>query len=399
VTQPSDQPTYPASTPPASPSQSSAPPGAPAGEQRDPVKFTAPYRELGALVLVLSTAALLLLAFINLFVVFDNFANGFGARADAGFGDFIGLVSIFFPLGAVLLVTHIKPATPRARTITLIALIDYAVAALFGIVCLFAGFIHVLDDQFGPGFRGAFIGLLSRLVLLAVFAFAAFLVLQVWQGAYLVPKPVAPAYPGYGQPGYGQPGYGQPGYGQPGYGQPGYGQPAYGQPGYGQPGYGQPGYGQPGYGQPGYGQPAAGQPAAGQSAYGQPAYGQPAAGQPAYGQPGYGQPGYAAPAGYQTSYSTPAGYQPSGAPASSPPLGSPYPGYPAAAEPAPVADPASAPPASAPPAAWPSPAETQVVAPAPDDEGYDRTQVIPPMPDKSAGGTPRPGEEPTQRWG
>jgi hypothetical protein len=302
---------------------------------------------------VLSTAALLLLAFIDLFVVFDNFASGFGVRADGDFGSFIGLIPIFFPLGAVLLVTHIKPATPRARTITMVALIDYAFAGLFGIVCLFAGFIHVLGDQFGGGFRPAFIALLSRLVLLAVFGLAAFLVWQVWQGAYAVPKPVAPAYPAPGAP------YGQPGYPSP------YGQPVPGQPGYGQPGYGQP------YGQPGYGQPAGG---------------------PAYGQPGYGQP-----AGYQPGYPAPAGYQPAGAPASSPPLGAPYPSYPTQpAESAPSAAP------SAPQQAqgWPGAGETPLATPAGSDEGYDRTQVIPPtsgnQPDS---GTGTSGEEPTQRWG
>lgn len=357
MTQPSDQSPYPASTPPATPGPSPAPPGAAAGEQRDATKFTAPYRELAALVLVLSAAALLLLGFIDLFLVFQGFSAGFGTRADGDFGSFIGLVSIFFPLGAVLLVTHIKPATQRARVITMTALIDYAFGGLFGIVCLFAGFIHVLGDQFGGGFRPAFLGLLGRLVLLAVFALAAFLVWQVWQGAYAVPKPVPQAYPMAGQP-YGQPGYGQP-YGQQG---------------------GQPGYGQPGYGQPAYGQPAPGQP-----------YGQPAPGQ-TYGQPGYGQPG-----GYQPSYPAPAGYQPTGAPSSAPPLGTPYGSYPTPpAEPAPGSAPPT-PEQSAP--AWPAAGEAPTTPPSGADEGYDRTQVIPPTSGNQPEGGPAGSGEETQRWG
>ncbi|GAA5195163.1 hypothetical protein GCM10023322_61240 [Rugosimonospora acidiphila] len=353
---------------------------------------------------MLSTAALLLLGLIDLFVVIHGFAHDFTLRADSDFSDFIGLVPIFFPLGAVLLATHIKPATRRARTVTLIALIDYAVAGLFGIVCLFAGFVYVLGDQFGGGFRPAFIELLEHLVLLAVFGFAAFLTWQVWQGAYSVPKPAAAPYPPQGY------GYGQPGYGQP-YGQPAAGQPAYGQPGYGQPGYGQPGYGQPAPGQPGYGQPGGVQPAG-----------------PAFGQPPYGQPGYAQPGGYQPAYPAPGGYQPATAPSSAPPLGGQYPSYSApSTEPAP----ASAPPATGGEASthagWPGPGDATVASPVPptpaptaspfapasatpaatsgaaavpsEDEGHDKTQVIPPMGGEGTeGSTGGSGEEPTQRW-
>lgn len=227
MSQPADPSFYPASTPPGAPAQAPAPAQP---EEKDAVRFTAPYRELAALVLIGAASALLLLTFVDLFVVFSGFSAFFGLRADIDFDRFVSPLTIALPIGAVLLATHVKPVAKQARLITLVALIDYGVAALFGIITLFAGFIHVLQGQFGaPGsFRDAFVGLLSRLVMLALLAFAAFIVWRVWQGVYVVPRP-APVPPhgyGYGY-GYGQPGgynpYGQPG-GYGGY-QQGYQQP------------------------------------------------------------------------------------------------------------------------------------------------------------------------------
>jgi hypothetical protein len=250
-------------------------------------QFTLPLREIAALVLLGATALLLLVAVIELLFPGD-LRGGFTDRAAASFDNFIGLDRIAFPLLAVLLATHIRPTVGRARLITLVALVEYAVAAFFGVIFgLLIGFANTAGDSA----RNAFEGLLVHVAYTGVLAIAGYAVYRVWQGMYHVPKPTNP--PGtYGQPaGYGQQGgygttYGQQagyggGYGQPGqapYGQPGqYGQPApgtYGQPsappygdqtqaypqGYGQPGYGQQeypsGYGQqgypPGYGQPGY---------------------------------------------------------------------------------------------------------------------------------------------------
>jgi hypothetical protein len=376
VTQPADPSFYPAGTPASGSPASGAPAEAPAAAQsseKDAVQFTAPYRELAALILVGAASVLLFLAFVDLFVQFSGWASEFGNRADRDFDGFVGLLTIVLPLGAVLLATHVKPVVKQAKLITLVALIDYGVAALFGIITLFASFIHGVQGQFGQSgsFRDSFIVLLARLVMLGLLAFAAFLVWRVWQGVYAVPRPAPQSY-GYGQPGvYGQPG----GYGQPGvYGQPG--QP--GQPGYGQPG--QPGvYGQPG--QPGYG------------AYGQPGYGQPGYGQPAGYQPGY-PGGYQAPGGSPAAPGTPA------APASTPPATSPYQSYPPAGQYG-AGSPGS--PAWTTPAGTPGPGEPP--AGNGPETGYDRTQVIPPADDRREGERPPSSESgqepngPTQRWG
>ena len=205
------------------------------GGEKSANQFTMPLREIAALVLLGATALLLLVAVIRLLIPGDARPD-FLDRASGSFYDFIGLDRILFPFLAVLLATHLRPAVGRARVITLVALIEYGVAAFFG-----AG----------------------------VLAIAAYAVFRIWQGVYYVPKPKP--QPGmYGQPtqptqpgGYGQYGYGQQPYGPPPgqqqpYGQPGYGDQTQAYPqGYGQQPYGQqPGYPPQGYGQqPGYGQP------------------------------------------------------------------------------------------------------------------------------------------------
>jgi hypothetical protein len=288
-------------------------PETPPSEEKSAGQFTKPLREPAALVLLGVTAVLIFAALLNLIPVGSG--PDFVDLAARSFDSFVNVATVGFPLLAVLLVTHIEPRTPRAKLITVVALVELAVAAVFGF--LFGTVILLYRDVIqgdGPGFKSTFVSLLIALAFLVVLAVAAFAVYKVWRGLFYVPRPAAPAPQAgvYGQPaGYGQPGYPQQGYpqayGQPQQGYPqGYGQPqAYPQQGYPQQGYPQ-GYGQqPGYAEPTvYGQPTQavpGQPVSGQpagqpvSGGGQPtypaAYGQQ---QPAYGQPqpGYGQPPY-----------------------------------------------------------------------------------------------------------
>jgi hypothetical protein len=209
---------------------------APVGNGKDPATITAPFRELAALILAGAAAVFLVVAFLDLFFVIDGFASLFGVRAEADFPEFVGPWSIGFPLGAVLLATHVKPVVARARLITLGALIEYGVAALFGVITLLATFIHeVSGGPYGSGsIRTGFFNLLDRLVWLGLLAFAGYLVLRIWRGVFSVPRPQAPPQGyGYGGTTYGGTTYGAPGYPQQpaGYGAPGYPQ-QYGQPGY-----------------------------------------------------------------------------------------------------------------------------------------------------------------------
>jgi hypothetical protein len=245
------------------------------GEGRSASHHLRPLRDIAAYVLVAATAVLLFVAVLRLIPG----GNGldFGSRAQDSFYSYVNLATILFPLTAVLLSVNVSPQHPKAQLITIVALAEYAVAAVFAVIFgVLVGLIKIA----GFSVRTAFEELLIRAAWLAVFAVAAYAVFQIWRNLFYTPKPKA--QPGvYGAPQYGAPGAypGQPGYGQPGAPQPGYGQPQYGQPGYGQPP--QPGYGQPGYGP--QGQPPAypsAPPPAGQQAP-PPAWGQPVSAQPA----------------------------------------------------------------------------------------------------------------------
>ncbi|MEV0713586.1 hypothetical protein [Asanoa sp. NPDC050611] len=229
-------------------------PEAGSNEQTSANQITKPWRELIALVLVGANAVLLFVGLIDLLVPYS--ANvGFSSRAGGSFFDFVGIEAIVLPLLAVLLATHLKPPVPRAKLVTQVALAEYAVSAVFGVIALLAWLFGSLVDG---EIRAAFTGLLVRIAYTGIFAAAGFLIYKVWRTLYYVPRPKP--QPGvYGAPtGYPPAGPGPQGQGQGQPGQPGYGAPnAYGQPGYPPP----PAY--PGAA-PGLGGPAApgGQPPA-----------------------------------------------------------------------------------------------------------------------------------------
>jgi len=216
-------------------------------------QFTKPLRELAALVLLGATAVLLFVAILDLIPTgeFESFTG----NAAGSFDNFVNLATIGLPLLAVLLANHVQPVLGRAKVITLVALIEYAVAAFFGVIFgLFIGVVKIADDSVFNALKA----FLVRIALLAVLAIAVYALVRIARGLYYVPKPKP--QPGmYGQPAYGQPGYPQ-GYPQ----QPGYPQQ---QPGYPQP-YGQPtaaypqAYGQPQPGAQPYGAGPAGAPTA-----------------------------------------------------------------------------------------------------------------------------------------
>ncbi|WIM97364.1 hypothetical protein ACTOB_000876 [Actinoplanes oblitus] len=289
-------------------------------------QYLTPLRDLAAYVLVGAPAVFLFTAVISLFK--DGFVGSFGG--------FVNLATLFMPLAAVLLAHVLEPVHPKARLITLAAVVEYAVMGFFGVIfgLLFA---VIKQATFDPG--GAFLSLLAEVAWLAVYGLVAYAMFQIWRGMYTVPKPATP--PGvYGRPQYGTP-YGQP--------------PAYGAP---QPPFpGQPGTPPATYGQPTPPPATYGQPTAAPAAAPAPAAPAPA---PVFPPGTYGQP---AP--------PPSWNQP---PVTTPPVGTATPAS---------APPASAPPASAPPAsAWPASAPPASAPPAPaapavDPAAIDRTTKLP----------------------
>jgi hypothetical protein len=294
-----------------SPPQSGPGDGAPAGQ------YLRPVRDLGAYALVGATALWLLEALIALI---PSGPFEFSTRTESSFGNFINVVTILFPLGAVLLSVLVRPQHPKARLIVLVALIEYAVMAVFGIV--FGLLIGLINLAAHGTARNAFEALLGQLGYLAVLAVAAYATFLIWQHTYGGPRAAHPtAPPGvYGQPPQTPPWNQPPGNpappphgnpapvsSQPMSSQPMSTQPMSTQPMSSQPAPGQPGApAQPPYGAHAAGQPPYGAPDSAPPAYGQPPYGAPDSAPPAYGQPGPGQgPGpstYGTPAPGQHAY-------------------------------------------------------------------------------------------------
>ncbi|WFE33841.1 hypothetical protein [Micromonospora sp. WMMD975] len=217
------------------------------GDAAQASQLTKPLRELAALVLLGANAVLLFVGLLRLLVPVDDYST-FGSRAGSTFYAFVGLEATVLPLLAVLLATHIRPTLAKAKLITLVALIEYGVSAVFGVLTFLIWLLGRLADG---EVLDAFLGLLTRAAWLAIFAVAAYVVFKLWRTLYYVPKPKPqPGVYGQAQPGWPQ----QPGgYPAPG-GYPPAGVPA--QPGHPSAGYPQAGAPpQPGWPQAGpYGQ-------------------------------------------------------------------------------------------------------------------------------------------------
>ena len=290
-----------------------AQPGPTPGEDRPAGQFLRPLRDIAALVAVAAPAVLLFVAVLRL--IPSTVGEDFGSRTQDSFYSFVNVPVIVLPLLAVLLATLIRPVHPRARVITMVALVEYAVAAVFGVVFgIFVGLVRIADFSV----RVAFEELLVRLTWLAIFGVAAYAIFQIWRNLYHVPRAVTP--PGmYGQPQQ----YGPQG--QP-YGPPPHGQQYPPQP-YPTQQFGPQQFGPQQFGSQQFGsQPAPGQQYSAPPAWGQP----PAPAHPVSTQPGSAQPGSAQPA---------SGHWEPGRPASGPqhvpgsPVGEPASGHSGSARP------------------------------------------------------------------
>ncbi|MEU7673377.1 hypothetical protein AB0C42_01000 [Micromonospora taraxaci] len=194
-------------------------------------QLTKPLRELAALALLGANAVFLFVGLLRL--IAPNDYSSFTDRAGSAFYSFIGVEAVALPLLAVLLATHISPVLPKAKLITQVALVEYAVSAFFGTLTMLIWTVGRLAQA---EILDALLGVLTRFAWMVVFAVAAWVVYTVWRAHYYVPRPKQ-------QPGvYGQP---QPGQPHPGWPQQQGGWPAPGQPG-GQQQGGWPSAGQPG---------------------------------------------------------------------------------------------------------------------------------------------------------
>ncbi|MFG1776076.1 hypothetical protein ACGFIR_06010 [Micromonospora sp. NPDC049051] len=304
-------------------------------------QLTKPLRELAAFALLGANAVFLFVALIRLATPTEY--STIGGRAGSAFFAFVGVEAVFLPLLAVLLATHVTPPVGKAKLITQVALGEYVVSALLGGLT----FLFWTVDRLAEGeILDAFLGLLSRVAWLALFAVAAYVVFKIWRTLYYVAKPKP-------QPGV----YGQP---QPGWPQQQGGYPAPGQQVPGQQVPGQPG----GWQAPApYGAPYGQQP--------QPFAGGPQQGSPFAPAPQSAPPAAAAPQSAPPAGPAPQSAPPFGQPQSAPPFGQSY----------------SAPPFGQPPSAEPTqaiprqsvePTGPTEALPRPADDETDRTQRINP---------------------
>ncbi|MET8067849.1 hypothetical protein, partial [Micromonospora sp. NPDC005313] len=179
------------------------------GDAAQASQLIKPLRELAALVLLGANAVLLFVGLLRLLVPVDDYST-FSGRAGSTYFAFIGLEATVLPLLAVLIATVILPVVPKAKLITQVALVEYAVSVVFGALTFLIWLVGRLADG---EVLDAFLGLLTRAAWLAIFGVAAFVVFKIWRTLYYVPKPKAqPGVYGQAQPGWPQ----QPGsYGQP----------------------------------------------------------------------------------------------------------------------------------------------------------------------------------------
>jgi hypothetical protein len=252
-----------------------------AADEKDPTasQYTKPIRLIAAFIL-LGAAALLLLANIIQLVPTDQ--TSFTVRAGSGVSGFLGWATVLPPVLAVLLVSHWRPMLAQTKIVALIAMIEYGVMLLLGLIGTIAGAYHNFTNTGAYAGIGDAAGiLLGDLALLALGGAGGLVTFLVFRGL-AAPKPAALGQ--YGQAGYGQQGYPQQGYGQQQYGQA---QQQYAQQQAQAAQYGQAQQAADPAAQQAAAQQAAQQQAAQQGAaqqYGQQAYGQ----QQGYGQQQYG---------------------------------------------------------------------------------------------------------------
>lgn len=123
--------------------------------------------------------------------------------AAAAFGDFTNLVVMAMPVVAVLIAAYVDPPVAGARLITVIALIEYGVALMFGALTFLIGLGAAFDgiNNAEDGMRSLQY-LVMGIATLALLAVAAYVTLRaftalggrlpVGRGATAPPPPPAP---------------------------------------------------------------------------------------------------------------------------------------------------------------------------------------------------------------
>jgi hypothetical protein len=132
---------------------------------------------------------LLLTAFVNLVPTerqrFGGFSYAFFVAVQPP--GFLGLLTVAAPLLAVLVVTTLGDPTPRARPITMVAMVALAITIFFGLVVeMLIGFIGTVAElSFVDGVKSV----LPDVAALGLALLALLVVFRIWQGMFYVPRP------------------------------------------------------------------------------------------------------------------------------------------------------------------------------------------------------------------
>ncbi len=177
-------------------------------DQQTAAEFLRPHRPLIAL-LLLGAAGLQLLRTYWVWLVSSGQSPSFDLRSFEAAGQFTSVPALTLPLLAVLITTMVAPVVGQAKTITLIALGEYALTVLGALSAAVAGIAAVASH---PG--GVLVSILiDRLVMLTLLGVAVFVVLRIYLGMYVKAAPTVAyggGYPVQSYPGYGQQAYQQP---------------------------------------------------------------------------------------------------------------------------------------------------------------------------------------------
>lgn len=162
-------------------------------------------REPAALAAVAYAGLVLLAAVINLLVPpsYNGATQSFSSRAYDQATTFLSLSVALAVAAAVYLANEIEPELGRARLVTLLALIEGGVAALFGVVTALA--LFGADGPPGQTKLAQFFAAVGGAAVVAVATWYAWL---TWQKHAAKPQQAGPA-PWPGGPGAGGPGYPQ----------------------------------------------------------------------------------------------------------------------------------------------------------------------------------------------
>jgi hypothetical protein len=133
-------------------------------------------------------AAWALLGYVALFLFFEFFqlvlpGGGGSFTSRAAGANFRALLIMAMPVLAVLLVGYVAPALPSARLISLVALIEYGVAVVLGLLTLLIGLPAMMSGvNSAHGGLGALRYLVTGAGELILISIAAYVVLRALTG-------------------------------------------------------------------------------------------------------------------------------------------------------------------------------------------------------------------------